>query len=210
MAAETLVKICGLTSAEEAGFLNRYGADMAGTVLFFPKSKRNVEPEKAELILAALDKKIKKCAVTVAPTAEQVGIINRMGYDYLQVHGSLDYAAYAAAELPVIKAFNVSDLDDFDRFSTLDKVAGYVFDAAEYGSGKVFDWKLLEKLPRDGRLFILAGGLDPENVSKAVRAVRPDCVDVSSGVENDSGIGKSEEKIKAFIKNAKSALYGQN
>ena len=78
------------------------------------------------------------------------------------------------------------------------------FDAHEPGSGKTFDWTMLENLPRDDKLFMLAGGLNPETVVKAVKAVKPDGVDVSSGVENSNYNGKDFEKVKKFIISARS------
>lgn len=204
MSKQIMVKICGLTTVEDASYAARSGADLVGMVVFFPKSKRNVTLEQASSIIKALPDSIKKCAVTVSPAPEQIRMINNSGFDIIQIHGSLSDEAYEVSELPIIKAFNVDDLDTFEHFSQYDKIIGYVFDAAAYGSGKTFDWSLLEAIPRDGKMFILAGGLDPENVSRAVTEVRPDCVDVSSGVENDSGIGKDEQKILAFVKNARS------
>ena len=68
------------------------------------------------------------------------------------------------------------------------------------GSGRTFDWDILSQIERDGKLFILAGGLNPDNVRKAVAAVNPDMVDVSSGVENDDGFGKDILKIEKFVK----------
>lgn len=198
------VKICGLTSVEDAKNVSEAGAEFAGMVVFFPKSKRNISLEKAAEIMAALSDNVKTCAVTVSPSTEQVRQINDAGFDYIQIHGRLDDEAYNAAELPIIKAFNVTDIAELDRYKSSEKVCGYVFDAAEYGSGKSFDWSLLDSIERDGRMFILAGGLSPENVSEAVRRVHPDCVDVSSGVENDSGSGKNRQKIFSFVENARS------
>lgn len=202
---EVKVKICGLVSSEDARNVGDSGADFAGMVLFFPKSKRNISLEQAAEVMAALPDNVKTFAVTVSPKQEQVRQINAAGFDYIQVHGELSQQALEAAEIPVIKAFNVTDIGELDRYRSEEKVKGYVFDAAEYGSGKSFDWKLLDDIPRDGRMFILAGGLSPDNVAEAVRRVCPDCVDVSSGVENDDGLGKSREKILDFVNNARNS-----
>jgi phosphoribosylanthranilate isomerase len=172
-------------------------------VLFFPKSKRNVTLETAGEIISALDSSIKKVAVTVSPTASQVKQIQQAGFDYIQIHGDIADEVLEAVTLPILKAFNVSDLDSYEKYHSCPKIAGYVFDAAGYGSGKTFDWGLLKNVPRDEKLFILAGGLNPNNVADAVKAVQPDGVDVSSGVENDSGAGKSPEKIRLFAKAAR-------
>ena len=197
------VKICGLISVEDAVNVGESGADFAGMVLFFPKSKRNISLERAAEIIAALPDSVKKCAVTVSPTVKQVQLISSAGFDYIQIHGELSPQVLEASALPILKAFNVTDIGELDRYRSEEKVAGYVFDAAQYGSGKSFDWSLLDDIPRDGRLFILAGGLSPDNVREAVLRVRPDCVDVSSGVENDDGVGKSREKIFRFVDNAR-------
>ena len=98
----------------------------------------------------------------------------------------------------------MSDLEKFDEYRMNPNIVGYVFDAHEPGSGKTFDWTMLENLPRDDKLFMLAGGLNPETVAKAVKAVKPDGVDVSSGVENSNGNGKDFEKVKKFIISARS------
>lgn len=203
---EIMVKICGITTPQEARAVTEAGADMGGIVVFFPKSKRCLSLERAGEVLAAFGDGVRKVAVTVSPDEEQIRAINSAGFDFIQIHGPVSEAALQAAELPVLKAFNVTDLKELGKYAKNEKIAGYVFDAAEYGSGKTFDWELLKNTERDGRLFILAGGLTPENVAWAVRTVRPDCVDVSSGVENDSGIGKDEKKIKLFTAAAKSAL----
>ena len=70
-----------------------------------------------------------------------------------------------------------------------------------------FDWNLLKSIPRDGKLFLLAGGLTPDNVAEAVAAVRPDGVDVSSGVEYSGRAGKSPEKIDLFVKRVRAVQY---
>lgn len=194
-----LVKICGLTTVEEAGYLNEYKADLAGFVLFFPKSKRNLTIEQARPIMQALDPAIKKVAVVVKPSPEQAKAICQAGFDYIQIHGPLDPAVLDIVSIPILKAFNVNDLDEFSNYQKIDKIAGYVFDATEPGSGKTFDWTMLKQLPIEDKLCIIAGGLHVGNVSKVAKMLQPDGVDVSSGVENDNGIGKNPYKIKQFI-----------
>ena len=196
----TMIKVCGLTEVREAEYLNRLKIDFAGFVLFFPKSKRNISIEKAEEIMKHLDKNIKKTAVVVSPAKEQIIDICNSGFDYIQIHGKIEEEVLKMAQIPVLKAFNVDDMDEFKMYSSNEKIAGYVFDAAEPGSGRTFDWDILSQIERDGKLFILAGGLNPDNVRKAVAAVNPDMVDVSSGVENDDGFGKDIKKIEKFVK----------
>lgn len=193
------VKICGITNVCETRFINEYRPDYIGIVMFFPKSKRNMEPDEAAGIISCLANDIKKVAVTVSPTKEQIEIIEKLGFDYLQIHGQIDDELITSAKLPVWRAFNVSDMNMYNHYKGLPNIAGYVFDAGEPGSGITFDWNSLEEIERDDRLFILAGGLKPENVRLAITAVQPDVVDVSSGVEYTDRLGKDEEKVRKFI-----------
>lgn len=199
------IKICGLTDVKEAGYLNRHQVDYAGFVLFYEKSKRNLTIEQARPIMDALDQRIRKVAVTVSPTAAQAREALEAGFDLIQIHGSLQPGALEAG-LPVLKAFNIADLDHFAYYQSCPQIVGYVFDAHEPGSGRAFDWNLLKSLPRDGKLFMLAGGLDAGNVAQAIACVRPDGVDVSSGVERDDGKGKDPGKIDAFVRAARFGL----
>lgn len=200
--SNTKIKICGLTSPAEARYLNENHVDFAGMVLFFPKSKRNISIEQAMEIMAALDASIKRVAVVVSPSIEQVRQIEAAGFDYVQIHGEIpetETEAEAAIAIPILKAFNVSDMDSYEKYHNDSRIAGYVFDAIEPGSGKTFDWKLVDNIPRDEKLLLLAGGLNPDNVRMAIEAVHPDGVDVSSGVENDDKAGKNPEKIHDFV-----------
>lgn len=203
-----LVKICGLTRPEEAGYLNENGADLAGFVLFFPKSKRNITVDRAREIMALLDNRIKTVAVVVAPSATEIKVIAEAGFDLVQIHGDVSgELLQLAAErgLKVLKAFNVSDMDKYEYFHSRPEIAGYVFDAAVPGSGQTFDWSLVKDIPRDEKLLILAGGLHPGNVAEAVAALQPDGVDVSSGVEFDGDVfmGKDPDKVSEFTEAAK-------
>ena len=194
-----LVKVCGLTDTVEADYLNKNKVDFAGFVLFFPKSKRNISIEKAEQIMAELDENIKKVAVIVSPDESEIQQINGSGFDYVQIHGEIKDRLLEQISKPVFKAFNIKDIKNIHKYQNNAKTVGYVFDAAVPGSGKVFDWSILNDIKRDAKTFILAGGLNDSNVREAVKLVNPDVVDVSSGVEYDSGNGKDPEKIKQFI-----------
>lgn len=205
--SNTKIKICGLTSPAEARYLNENHVDFAGMVLFFPKSKRNISIEQAKDIMAALDASIKRVAVVVSPSIEQIRQIEAAGFDYVQIHGEIpetETEAEAAIAIPILKAFNVSDMGSYEKYHNDSRIAGYVFDAIEPGSGKTFDWKLVDNIPRDEKLLLLAGGLNPDNVRMAIEAVHPDGVDVSSGVENDDKAGKNPEKIHDFVAAVKS------
>ena len=194
--SNTKIKICGLTSPAEARYLNENHVDFAGMVLFFPKSKRNISIEQAKEI---------RVAVVVSPSIEQVRQIEAAGFNYIQIHGEIpETEAEAAIAIPILKAFNVSDMGSYEKYHNDSRIAGYVFDAIEPGSGKTFDWKLVDNIPRDEKLLLLAGGLNPDNVRMAIEAVHPNGVDVSSGVENDDGVGKNPEKIHDFVAAIKS------
>ena len=198
-----IVKICGITDVEETEYLNENNVDMAGMVLYFPKSKRNITLEKAKEIMASLNENIKKVAVVVSPSIEQVKSIENAGFDFVQIHKDLPDGLFNETLIDVLKAFNVNDLEELGKYKNIGNIIGYVFDAPTYGSGETFDWSLLNNIKRDDKLFILAGGLNGDNVRDGIKAVQPDGVDVSSGVENDNGVGKSREKIREFVMAAK-------
>lgn len=195
----TKIKICGLTSPKEADYLSAHQVDMAGFVLFFPKSKRNNTLSQVLPIMDRLGPSIKKVAVVVSPTVEQIQQIEALPFDYIQIHKELSDSVLSHCSLPILKAFNVKDMDSYEKFHNCPQVAGYVFDATEPGSGKTFDWNLVSALPRDEKMLILAGGLTPDNVSKAIAAVHPDGVDVSSGVEFFQEKGKDPARIAHFV-----------
>ena len=107
---KTKVKVCGLTREEEAEMLADCRVEFAGMVLFSQKDKRNVTLQQAEKILAALKKYgiSKSVAVTVSPTKEQVEQIMRLGFDYIQIHGTLSDEVHDVLRIPVIRAVNVA------------------------------------------------------------------------------------------------------
>ena len=195
--SKTAIKICGLTKVDEAAFLNENAVDYAGFVLFYPKSKRCIDIEQARLIMDRLDPGIKKVAVMVSPELHQVRQAEAAGFDYVQIHGGLKAEILDETDIPVIKAFNVSDLDELDKYVENDRVHAFVFDSAVPGSGKSFDWALTQKLETKNKPVLLAGGLSPENVAEAIRLIHPYGVDVSSAVEGENG--KDEAKVGAFV-----------
>ncbi len=204
----TAIKICGLTSADDASLVSRFDVDFAGIVLFYPKSRRSRTPKEAAEILAALRPGIQKVAVVVSPSFAETAQIERLGFDLIQIHGALPDELLAQISLPVLKAFNGTDFAQYRHYRDCGGIAGWVFDAPSPGSGKPFNWELLKTLPLDGhkkKPFLLAGGLTPDNVAEAVRLVHPDGVDVSSAVEYDGRPGKDPEKVAAFVQ----AVRGQ-
>ncbi len=195
MPQDTKVKICGLTCREDADSVIRAGADFAGMVVFYPKSRRNLFIERAASLLKyfkEMSSDIKLVAVTVSPTYEQLEQIAEAGFEYIQIHGILDMQLFKSryvseGKLAIIRAYNSIDDNVMEEIEVLNKessVAYYLFDAPEPGSGSEFDWG---KIPHEKlcKPFFLAGGLSPDNVSEAVIQVAPFGVDVSSGVELD-------------------------
>lgn len=193
----TKIKICGLTNPEEVRYLAENRVDFAGTVLFFPKSKRNVTLSRAKEILAALPDCIKSVAVVVSPTPEQVEALAGLGYDLIQIHGELSKEVLEGCSLPILRAVQVRDgviptLEDHPG------IVSYVIDAAVPGSGKNFDWSALQSL-NCKKPYLLAGGLCPENAAQAIAGLHPFGVDVSSGVEYPDRPGKDPDRIRRFV-----------
>lgn len=202
----TKVKICGLKNQTDIKCINTLSPDFAGFVMFFEKSHRNISVQTAQKLLALLDKNIKSVAVTVSPTEEQLEQIYNLGFDYVQIHGNITDEVLKNSKTPIIRAINVSGTDSLTDLDNYKNVKGILFDSAVPGSGKSFDWSMLEKLPKTDKMLFLAGGLTADNVAKAVAQLRPFAVDVSSGVELADKSGKDYQLVQAFIKNAKSAI----
>lgn len=199
----TKVKICGLKNPADIKIVNTLSPDFAGFVMFFEESHRNITAEKAKELLSMLDKSIKSVAVMVSPTQDQLEIIQKLGFDFVQIHGNISEELLNICKTPIIRAINVSCIESFASLESCDNIKGFLFDSAVPGSGKSFDWSLLNKLPKTEKMLILAGGLNPQNVANAIKQVHPYAVDVSSGVELSDKSGKDAELVKAFIENAR-------
>lgn len=214
----TKIKICGMTCDADIEAVNTYLPDYIGFVLFFPKSKRNISIEQAKQLLEKVDEKIETVAVVVSPTTEQVKQIEEVGFNYIQIHGTVTDEVYEQCKLPILRAFNVSDLDKLEEYEAKDKIKGYVFDSKTPGSGKTFDWSLLDDIRRKQKtvasnndvsnkdtkkMIFLAGGIDEMNVKRAISEVAPDVIDLSSAVEKTSDDetfhGKDSEKIRIIV-----------
>lgn len=201
----TKIKICGLTTPQEAEWVSKSQVDYAGMVLFFPKSKRNITIEQAKEIMKSMLPQIQKVAVVVSPSALQIKEIQKAGFDIVQIHGQVLPEALETLRIPFLRAFNVDNMQEWERYEAEPKCIGYVFDAVKPGSGETFEWSSIPNLPEDGKPYLLAGGLNPDNVGSAVAAMHPYGVDVSSGVERDSGTGKDPEKMGAFVRAVRGA-----
>lgn len=191
------VKVCGLRTEQDALLINQYQIEYAGLVMFYEKSKRNVVPEQAENILKVLSGNVKRVAVCVSPDSLQVQKMEGLGFDILQIHGELSKEVLKQIKLPIWRAYHM-DGKVFVREENR-KICGYVYDGAKAGSGECFHWENLQGISRKDKLFILAGGLNAENVREGIKCLKPDVVDVSTGVEKKNKVGKSSEKLRAFV-----------
>ena len=210
------VKICGLSTPETVDQAVAAGADFIGLV-FFPKSPRNVTLPKAAALAARARGKSRIVALVVnADDALLTAIARTVDPDFIQAHGS--ETPERVAEIgrltgkPVIKAIQVKDAGDIASGVDYSRVASLILydakapetlgSALPGGNGHAFDWGLLEGARRPA--FMLAGGLNPENVAEAIRVTGAPVVDVSSGVESAPGV-KDIGLIRKFIEAAKAA-----
>ena len=192
----TKIKLCGLSRPEDIQAANRLRPDYVGFV-FAPKSKRYVTPPEARALKGALDEGIQAVGVFVDAPLEQVAsLLNRGVIDVAQLHGHEDddyiQALRQQTGRPIWQAFRVSHVGDLAAAQT--SVADCILLDSGAGTGKVFDWELLQYIHRP---YFLAGGLDAANVTDALRTAHPYGVDVSSGIESDGR--KDREKMAQFV-----------
>lgn len=214
------IKICGLTSVDDALEAAAGGADAIG-LNFFAQSKRCVDVETARHISLALPAEVKRVGVFVNASTNDIGaVLREVGLDAIQLHG--DEPAELLAELPrgipVVRAYRCGQQGLLELASYLSacRAHGRLPDAilvdadvgADFGgSGKLADWSVVAR-DRDylnGIPLILAGGLSVANVGAAIAAVQPDGVDVASGVERSPGC-KDAKLVRDFIAAARAAF----
>ena len=198
------VKICGVTSEEDALLAVAMGADAIG-VNFVPSSPRFLAVARAADIVKRLPPEVLTVGVfrDEAPS-RVVDLVHQAGVRAAQLHGHESAAESRWVRERVsllIKVFPGGDPD-------LARAGAYgadvvMVDSASPGSGRVFDWSLAEGAPSGLRL-LLAGGLTPDNVAEAIDCVRPWGVDVATGVESHPGV-KDPRKVRLFVQNAKAA-----
>lgn len=197
----TRIKICGITRPEDALAAAEAGADAIGLV-FAEASPRCVSVGQARAVCAALPPFITVVGLFVdAPATRVREVLGQVPLDLLQFHGRETPEDCRQYGRPYIKAIRMApDLDLAAEIRRYVDAAGVLLDTfspqAAGGTGESFDWT---RVPRClSKPVVLAGGLTPENVAAAIRAVRPYAVDVSSGVEKSKGI-KDAARIVAFI-----------
>ncbi|QQR80872.1 MAG: phosphoribosylanthranilate isomerase [Deltaproteobacteria bacterium] len=194
-----LVKICGITNKEDAWTAIEAGADALG-FNFYPKSPRYLDPEEAIKLIEDIPPNVLKVGVFVNEKESLVrDLCQYLSLDYLQFHG--DETPYYCEQFatPYWKAFRLKDEKTFDLMKKYHPeyflIDAYV-EKAFGGTGVVTNWDLAREAKNYGKV-ILAGGLAPENIEAAIRAVRPEGVDVASGVESSPG-KKDAQKLKTL------------
>ncbi|HLA78875.1 MAG TPA: bifunctional indole-3-glycerol-phosphate synthase TrpC/phosphoribosylanthranilate isomerase TrpF [Vicinamibacteria bacterium] len=203
------VKICGITSVEDGLAAVRAGADAVGFV-FWPSSPRVVDAATARRISQSLPPFVSRVGVFVDASREQMAsVADEVGLDLVQLHGSESPAQVAAAPRRGIKALRVGQDFDSTQAARFEEQASAILVDAESGiapggTGQRFDWSRARALRSQVSHLILAGGLDAENVAEAIATVRPDGVDVSSGVESSPG-KKDAAKMRAFVEAVRKA-----
>ncbi len=204
----TRTKICGLKTESDVGAAAAAGAAYVGFV-FFEKSPRNISFEDAADLAQLVPLGMAKVALTVnADNAMLDELTAKVPLDMLQLHGKERPERVAEVKarygLPVMKAIGVADAADMEQISLYTGIADQLLIDAKPpkgsvlpgGNGLAFDWRLLAGR-RWATPWMLAGGLTPENVAQAVQLTGAKQVDVSSGVESQSGV-KDHDKISAF------------
>ena len=195
------VKICGITRPGDGLKAVRLGADAIG-LNFYEPSPRYVDLSAAQAIASVLPAGISRVGVFVNACPEQISTaINVVGLDLLQFHGDEARRDCEKFDKPYVKAVSVRPETDVEAaIDAYPSASGILLDTWQAklrgGSGVSFDWSLASDIA--GIPIILAGGLRPDNVARAIRQVRPYAVDVSGGVESAKGI-KDSSKMAAFI-----------
>ncbi|MCR5825342.1 MAG: phosphoribosylanthranilate isomerase [Oscillospiraceae bacterium] len=192
----TKIKLCGLSRPCDIEAANELKPDYIGFV-FAPKSKRYVTPETARGLKQMLSPGIQAVGVFVNETPEAVAKLLQDGViDVAQLHGAEDEVYMTRlrrlTDRPIIKAFRMEP--GIDLQAVAQSTADFVLLDSGAGTGTVFDWKRIQTVKRP---YFLAGGLDADNASAAVRLLRPYAVDVSSGIETDGR--KDKRKMAAFV-----------
>jgi len=212
MRTDIRVKICGLTDPADIPAAILAGAAYLGFV-FFPKSPRHLDLDAAAAMAASVPEGVAKVALTVdADNATLDVLTSSVPLDFLQLHGRESPARVTQVKarygLPVMKAVGISGREDLDQIDFYARVADQILVDAKPpggadrpgGNAQAFDWSLIA-----GRRWpvpwMLAGGLNPDNVAEAIRQTGARQVDVSSGVESAPGV-KDPDLIRAFIDNA--------
>jgi phosphoribosylanthranilate isomerase len=199
----TAVKICGLTRKEDVAAAVSLGADLLG-FNFAASSPRRISLEKARELGAGVPPKTLKVGVFAREDRDAITrAVFEASLDLIQLHRPVPLADVAWSPVPIIAAVGAEDLPPYDVLARLSAV---LWDSSA-GSGSVGDWSALASRRRLPVRQFLAGGLTPENVGDAIRRLRPEGVDVASGVESAPGI-KDPGKLERFFAAVREADHG--
>ena len=199
-----LIKLCGFTNLQTVALAIENDVNFIGFV-FYPPSPRNISPVQAGQIAKQIPPPVKKVAVIVDATNDEISdIIKSLKPDFLQIH-SIDKQRIITIKnhfnIPIIKAFSVSTAKDLEVIKDYESIADlFLFDTKSDeigGSGKAFDWQILNNL-NTKKSWFLSGGLNVANVADALKISGAGMIDLSSGIEEAKGI-KSPKLIKEFM-----------
>jgi len=204
----TKIKICGITRTEDALAAAGHGADFLGFI-FVPSTPRYVEPERAAEIAAAVREQGNAPKFVGvfrdASTDYILAIAQLVGLDVVQLHGGESEDDIRDLGIPAVKTLRVNDV--LPETHATPSAAWLLFDTYDErragGTGRSFDWTLLTGYARS-KPFFLSGGLGPDNIAAAISLVRPDAVDVGSGVEESPGV-KDHGKLRRLFERIKRA-----
>ena len=194
----TKIKLCGLSRPCDIDFVNDVQPDYCGFVIDVPKSRRNVTPEQVRALCARLAPSIKAVGVFVnAPPEEVAALLETHAIVAALLHGQEDDAYIRSlrrlTDAPIIQAFHAASPADIERANR--SIADCILlDHGAGGTGCTFDWSLTDRVTRP---YILAGGLTPENLPRAIERCHPFAVDLSSGVETNGC--KDLNKMRAAV-----------
>ena len=199
--SRTRVKICGITRPEDARIVVKQGADALGLV-FYPPSPRFVSIEQAQLIAETVPALVSVVGLFVDASFEEIkSVVSNVRIDVLQFHGNESSRDCERYGKPYLKAIRVKPGMDIEReMAAFPGAGGFLLDTyrpgVPGGTGETFDWTLFPE--NSDRPLILAGGLAPVNIERAINATHPYAVDVSGGVESTKGI-KDSNLINQFF-----------
>jgi len=194
------IKVCGITNLEDLFLVDKFGPDFVGFIMY-PPSPRYVGEKLSEFL--SIPTTAKKVVVLVNPTYEEARKVLNLGADFIQLHGDEDVSLAKRIGLEkVIKAFRVKDDFSFEVLKPFAQAFALLLDAYDEksfgGTGKIFNWEIAKKAVHMGYRIFLAGGLNPENVTLAIKEVNPFGVDLASGLELYPG-KKDPQKVKKLF-----------
>lgn len=183
------IKICGLRRMADIDYVNELKPDYIGFILT-DGFRRSIDTDTAKMLKAKLDKDITAVGVFVNDDIDKINeLVSQKVVDIVQLHGSESPEYCSKINAPVIKYFNPDTFDIIDDYNT-----DYLLFDAGTGTGKSFDWN---KIPNTDIPFFLAGGINSDNIQKAINQINPYCIDLSSAVETDGF--KDYNKIKLIM-----------